>query len=667
MLPGRIEQSFLNRVAELPEPTRRLLLVAAAEPEGDLDLVRLAAERLGVTLAAALTGGTDGLLTIDVRVTFRHPLVRSAVYQSARPEDRRAAHLALAEVTDPVQAPDRRAWHLASAAAGPDEAVATQLELAAGRAQARGGIAAAAAFLQRSVALTADPGKRADRMLAAAEASLRVGEFDDVRRLLDLLRSPSLDGLQRGRAGMLEGQASFLTGGGSAAIGLLLTAAGQLEPADPQLARESYLHAWNMANIIADRDAILAVSRAVRNLPAPVARRPMDMLLDGVALLVTEGRAAAAAILTEVSSVITDIPVTDVLRWGLLSTAAPVAIWDLDTMLEVSARQVRVVRDAGALQRLPESLINLGYALSWAGDFAGAAAAIEEGDIVAGVTGSPLPPYITLRLLALRGQEPECPKLISTTMQDATGYGSGTIAAGWAGAVLCNGLARYPEAMRFVRAAEEKWDPWHAVWLLPELIEAATRTGELAVARAALDQLVEATGPYSADYPAGLEARNRALLADEQGADDLYREAVERLSRTPMRPDLARAHLLYGEWLRRRGQRVQAREHLRAAYKMFVSIGMEAFAERARRELLATGETVRRRVVEASKDGELTPQERQIAQLVRDGLSNPEVGARLFLSPRTVEWHLRKIFAKLSITSRRQLREVLPSQGAPQQ
>ncbi|MFC4504801.1 MULTISPECIES: ATP-binding protein [Streptomyces] len=661
-LPGQIEQSFLNRIQELPEQTRLLLLIAAAEPVGDPDVVRRAGERLGVPLATALAGGTDGLLAIGGRVTFRHPLVRSAVYRSATEEDRRAVHLALAEVTDPLGAPDRRAWHLASAAAGPDEAVAAELERSADRAQARGGVAAAAAFLQRSATLTDDPLRRADRMLAAAEAGLQTGELDDVRRLLSAVSAGSLDGFQQGRAGVLRGHVAFASGGGSDAVVLLVDAAGRLQSADPRLSRETYLTAWGMAVSVADQDTLMAVSRAVRNLPSPSSPGPLDLLLDGFALLVTDGRAAAAPTLRRAAKVLIDIPAPDVLRWGWVATGVSSAVWDDEDMRAIYARQVQVVRDAGALRELPYHLSSLSYALSWAGDFEGAAAAIAESDTVATATGNPLPPYPALRLLSLQGRETETAELIAATLQGAaaSGFGMGTSAAQWAAAVLYNGLGRYTEVTQAARSAARVSEPWISTWLLPELVEAATRSNEPDLARDALDRLVEATQPFSTDFAGGIEARTRALVADGTGADDLYREAVERLGRTRLRPELARAHLLYGEWLRRKRKRGEARNHLRRAYEMFESIGMEAFAERARRELLATGETVRKRKSEASSSDELTPQEKQIALLVRDGLSNPEVGARLFLSPRTVEWHLRKIFTKLSITSRRQLRDGLP-------
>jgi DNA-binding CsgD family transcriptional regulator len=656
MLPSRIEESFVNRMRDLPEPDRLLLLVGAAEPVGDPDAVLRAAARLGIDLAA--TTGTDGLMTIGTRVTFRHPLVRSAVYRAAEPAQRRAAHRALAEVTDPREASDRRAWHLASAAAGPDEAVALELERSAGRAQARGGVAAAAAFLQRAVGLTHDPAHRVDRVLAAAEVSLDAGEIDDVRRLLAVLRGP-FDEHQSGRIAVLEGQLAFTSGAGIAAIPLLLDAAGRFAATDPRLARQTLLNAWGMATVASDRQSFDAVANAARSVPATGDRDTLDLVLDGLALLVTEGRAAAAPTLREAATRIGDLPVAAVVRSGWQSTVVLGSVWDFEALRAACTRQAHLVREAGALQVLPNTLTGLAYAHTWAGEFEQAAAAIAEAGLVAAATGNPIPPYNALHLLSLQGREHETIETIALALEtaEATGFGAARTTAHWAGALLHNGLGRFPEALRSALAAEQTWEPVGSTWVLPELIEAAYRVGDDRVARDALDRLLEATDPFDADFPAGLAARNRALLSDD---DDLYRAAIDRLSRTRMRPDLARAHLLYGESLRRRRQRTEAREQLRVAYEMFAAIGMEAFAERARRELLTAGETVRRRAVESASGDALTAQERQIAMLVRDGLSNPEVGARLFISPRTVEWHLRKIFAKLSVDSRRRLREVLP-------
>lgn len=663
-LPGRIEQSFVGRIEALPERTRQLLLVAAAEPVGDPALVWRAADRLGARPRTALAGGTEGLLSFDARVTFRHPLVRSAVYRSATKEERRSAHLALAEVTDARLDPDRRAWHLASAAAGPDESVAVELERSAGRAQSRGGLAAAAAFLQRSVALTVDTSRRADRALAAADATLRAGDPEAARRLADIAGRDARTEFQHARAQLAHSRIACVAGLDGRAPPLLLAAARRLQPFDSDLARETYLVAWGTSALIAaDADGLLAVSEAMRALPAPTGTpRALDLVIEGYALLVTDGRAAAVPVLRRALTALAELPARDVLTWGWVANGVGSAVWDDRAMHTLHSRAVEVARTAGALAELPFSLASLGMATAWAGDFATSAAVVAEADLLAEATGVPLAPHVKLRLSALRGRGEQAEALIAATIEEAGADGRlmDVTVAHWTAAVLCNGLGRYEEAMTAARASTGIAEPWVSVWALPELVEAAVRAGDDAVARDALDALTEAAGPCDTDWAQGVLARCRALLDETAAADDLYREAIERLGRTRLRPELARAHLLYGEWLRRERRRTEARDHLRTAHEMFVSIGMEAFSERARRELLATGETVRKRKVESTASGEeLTPQEHQIALFVRDGLSNPEVAARLFLSPRTVEWHLRKIFTKLSITSRRQLRDVL--------
>jgi DNA-binding CsgD family transcriptional regulator len=665
-LPGRIEQSFLTRIEALPDETRQLLLVAAAEPVGDPALVWRAAERLGVEVDTAAGSGADGLLSVDERVTFRHPLVRSAVYRAAKADDRRAAHLALAEVTDERVDPDRRAWHLASAAAGPDEAVAAELERSAERAQARGGLAAMAAFLQRSVALTTDAPRLADRALAAAGASLQAGDFDAARRFADVAERNAQDEFRGARALLLRGQIAFSSGLGGDAAPLLLEAATHLEPFDMELARETYLMAWGAAIFAGQGEVIVAICGAVRALPPPDVPRPIDLVLDGYAQLTTSGRAAATPTLQRAARALAQLPVEDVLRWGWVATGASAAVWDHEAMLATYTRQVQIVRDASALGQLPIHITTLAVTLEGMGDFSGAAALIAEADAAAAATGIPIAPYPALWLEALRGREAEGAALIANTIEQAsaTGQRHGVTTALWAAAVLYNGLARYEEAAAAAReATANTYEPWISAWALPELIEAAERCGESALAREALERLAGITAPAGTDWALGIEARSRALVSSGTEADDLYRDAIERLGRTQMRPELARAHLLYGEWLRRQGRRVDARTQLRTAHGLFATIGMEAFAERARRELLATGETVRKRTAEASASDELTPQEQQIALLVRDGLTNPEVGARLFLSPRTVEWHLRKVFTKLSISSRKQLRDALRGSG----
>jgi DNA-binding CsgD family transcriptional regulator/tetratricopeptide (TPR) repeat protein len=601
-------------------------------------------------------------------VTFRHPLVRSAVYRSASPQERRAAHLALAQVTDPEADPDRRAWHLAAAAAGPDEEVAAELERCAGRAQARGGLSAAAAFLQRSVALTAEPTRRADRALAAADASLRAGGFDDALALLATAEAGALDELQRARADLLRAEAAFAESRGSDAAPLLLRAAQTLEPLDPRLARETYLDAWSAAlfagALAGEGGTMLDVSRAARVAPPPAGPgRASDLLLDGLATLFTEGRDASVPALRRAASGFAtgDATVEEVLRWGWIATAAAVVCWDFDTCLAAATRGVQLARSSGALAVLAVSVNVLAQAVALSGDLAQAEVLVAEADGVTEATGTRVAPYGALVLAAYRGRETEAFTLIDQTIEEASAGGQGTAVqyARWSRAIVLNALGRYDEAVVAARAASDDTpELFVSAWALGELVEAAVRSGDAATAADAAERLAERAAPGEDDWARGLLARARALLAEGADADRLHRESLAALGRTRLKPEVARGRLLYGEWLRREGRRVEARAQLRAAHDELGAVGMEGFAERARRELAATGERVRRRAPE--RRDELTPQELQIAALARDGLSNPEIGARLFLSPRTVEWHLRKVFGKLGISSRRALLDVLP-------
>ena len=663
---GLIEQSYIRRLRLLPSDTQLLVLTAAAEPLGDPALLYRAAGMLGIDIAAACPAQDGGLLELGGRVEFAHPLVRSAAYRSAAADDRHRVHRALADATVAETDPDRRAWHRARATAGPDEEVAAELERSAGRAQARGGVAAAAAFLQRSAELTVDPARRAGRALAAAQASCQAGAFDAALQLAATAEAGPLDGFQRARIDLLRGNIALALGSRDAAS-LLRGAARRLEPFDLDLARETYLIAWGAAAVAGDLEAgriAGEISRAVRSLPPPLGPpRPLDLLLDGLALLTADGHAAATPALQQAAESLLEISREDALRWGWMATAASNAVWDNEGMLAVAARKLQFVRDAGALAQLPIHLSALALARAWIGDFAGAASLVAEIDSVVATTGSRFVPGAALRLWALQGREAESAALFASVMERDAG-GAVAIWAHWAAAVLYNGLARYKEAAWSAhQATSNTFEYWVTVWALPELVEAAMHVGDAELARDALKRLAETTQPAGTDFALGIEARSRALLSDGTGAHDLYREAIERLSRTRLRPELARAHLLYGEWLRREGRRVDAREQLRTAHHLFDAIGMEAFAERARRELLATGERARKR--SPGTRGELTPQEEQIARLARDGLSNPEIGAQLFVSARTVEWHLRNVFTKLDITSRRQLQAALREHGRP--
>src|SRR4051794_11778069 len=667
-LSGKIGASFVRRLETLSDTARRLVLLAAAEPVGDPLLVWRAADRLGITPADAEEAEAQGLLAIGERVTFLHPLVRSVVYRTATPHDRRAVHLILAEMTDPQVDADRRAWHLAAAALSPDEEVASELERSADRAQARAGIAAAAAFLRRSVALTRDPARRIERALAAAQAGLHAGAFDAAREALAAAEVGALDELQGARVELLRGEIALASGSAADAAPLLLAAARRLEPLDLALARETYLSACGAAMFAgpAGADDLLRVGRAVTALPPPTGDpRAVDMLLDGLALLITEGRRAAAPRLLQAAGAFAGdgASIEESLRWGWMATAASNALWDDDGLRAVCRRQTEIAREAGALEQLPIYLIALATATARSGDFAAASSLVAEADAATEATGTRLAPFAARLLLAsLGGSEAEVAALKQATMDRAASSQQGIAAtvADWTTAILYNGLGRYEEALIAARrASSATGDQFAAMWALPELIEAATHGGDAAIASDALERLVETTEAAGKDFGLGIEARCRALLREGDGAEPLYHEAIERLRRTRQRSELARAHLLYGEWLRRAGRRRAAREQLHTAHEMFTAMSMGAFAERAHRERLATGEKPRRRAAETPDV--LTPQEAQIGRLARDGLSNPEIAARLFLSPRTIEWHLKKVFSKLGISSRQALRDVLPS------
>jgi DNA-binding CsgD family transcriptional regulator len=671
-LTGRIEDSFRRRLDALPEQTRRLLLLAAADPSGDPVLVWRAAGRLGLQAQeAAATASEAGLAEFGARVRFRHPLVRSVAYRSASFPERQQAHGALAEATDPAADPDRRAWHRAQAAAGPDEEVAAELERSAGRAQARGGLAAAAAFLERAVRLTADPARLVDRTLAAAQANVRAGAFDKALGLLVMTEARPLDEFARARVDLLRGLVAFASGLSSDAPSLLLKAARRLELLNLGLARETYLDAWGAALAIGQLAAgdMAEISRAARALPRSPDPGPAELLLDGLALQITDGLAAAAPTLRHAASAFASdsISAGDGLRWGWLATVPPLFLWDDDGWRAIVARQVGLARDAGALENLPLHLQTAGIFTAWSGAFDAAAALIAESEAVCEATGARIPSFAAFVLAGLRGSQASA-ALIDAAINaaEAAGQGLPATAARWMAAVLHNGLSRYDEAREAARqAAGDPSGLYVSAWALPELIEAAARSGNMPMAGDALARLAETTQAGGTDFGLGIEARSRALVSEGQAAEGLYREAIDRLGRTRLRPELARAHLLYGEWLRRENRRTDAREQLRTAHAMLDEIGMEGFAERARKELAATGETARKRaapaVVEACQ--ELTAQEAQVARLARDGLSNPEIGARLFISSHTAQYHLSKVFTKLGITSRGQLHRVLP--GGP--
>ncbi|MFJ6895675.1 AAA family ATPase [Streptomyces hokutonensis] len=670
---GSVEEGFRRQAEQLPVRTRLLLLLAAAEPTGDPALVWRAAGALGVGAEAAGPAVAADLIRLGARVRFRHPLVRSAAYRSASVPERREVHRALAEATDARLDPDRRAWHRAQAAEGPAEEIAVELERSAGRAQARGGQAAAAAFCERAALLTPDPADRARRALAAAQAMYGAGARDAALNLLALAEAGPQNELDAARVCLLRGQMAFASGRSADGPPLLLEAAGRFEAVDARLARETYLDALSVAMFVgrlADRVGMTEVAKAARSTPsAQRGTSASHLLLDGLAELIADGPAAGTPVVRRALRAFRDarLPCTrdEHLRWLFVAVRAAHEIWDDGAWQDLADRQVRLARDEGALSVLPLALSQRVFVHLHAGEQAAAGSLVAELTAIREATGHPLPSYGAMSLACWQGRGQDAARLVETAVEEATAHGEGIglSLAHHSASVLYNGLGRFEEALASAeRAAAYPEELGHSHWSLVELIEAAVRSGQPARAQAALERLTVSTGSAGTPWALGVEARCRALLCDGDGDDEAerrYRESIAHLSATSARAELARSHLLYGEWLRRQRRRADARVQLRTAHGMTEAMGMAAFAARARRELRATGETARKRA--AATRPELTPQEAQIARLAREGLSNPEIGTRLFLSPRTVQYHLGKVFSKLDITSRGQLRGVLPA------
>jgi DNA-binding CsgD family transcriptional regulator len=665
-LASRLEQGFLRQLATLPQQTRQLLLVAAAEPVGDIPLLWRAAEQLGIEADAAATAEAAGLVEFGDRVRFRHPLVRSALYQSATPAERRDVHRALADATDAEASPDRHAWHRASAALGPDEAVASELERSADRAVSLGGLAAAAAFLETAASLTPDPARRAQRSLAAAQAKAGAGAFEDAYNLLAFAQSGPLAEAELARVDLLRAQISYNSIHGNQALPLMLAAARRFEPLDGAVARGTYLDALSAA-LFAGRLApgsgpgMRQVAEAARAAPSSETPSKADLLLEGMAILYTDGYEASAGPLHRAIQAFgsEDLTVEEAFRSAWVAAVAAVDLWDDVHWDVLSQRHLEVVRKAGALSLLPLALASRAIFDIHSGNLTAAASLVAESNWIAEVTGgeNTLTPIPESWLAAMRGHEKQAEQLIQETINDATarGQGVGLNMMYAARAVLCNGLGRYDDALVAAReAATEPLELGPTKWAIAELVEAGVRSGHNDIAAGAFELLSAMTRASGTDFALGVAAARGALLRDDDTADELYQEAIDRLGRTRIPVELARARMRYGEWLRRRKRRADARSQLRTAHELFSAMGVEAFADRARRELAATGETVRKRTVETQQD--LTDQEAHIARLAAEGLSNPEIAAALYLSRRTVEWHLRKVFTKLGVTTRRQLR-----------
>jgi DNA-binding CsgD family transcriptional regulator len=630
-----------------------------------------AADRLGIDESTADAAESEGLIEFGAGVIFRHPLVRSAIYRSSSPGERREAHRALAEATNADVDPDRRAWHLAEAASRPGEEVAVELERSADRALARGGYAAAAAFLERSAALTVEPSRRAARALAAAQAKQQAGALDAALALVSLAEAGALDEFQKAQVDVLRAQISFASNRGSDAPPLLLNAARRLESLDVRLARDTYLDALTaalFAGRLANAGDAQEVARAARGaVPPPSPPRASDLLLDALARMVSGGPAEGASALREALTVFRGehISTEEGLRWLWLAGRAAAYIWDYDSWDALTARQIQLAREAGALTVLPLTLSTRAGVHLFAGELREAAWLIDEAQSVTEATDNRIVPYGALALAAFRGCEPDATRLIEASTKDfaARGEGMGLTLAQWATAALYNGLARYQDALAAAeQAAQDPQELWFSTWTLVELIEAAARSANAERAADALELLTQATQASGTGWALGIERRSRALLARGGEAEILYHGAIEQLEPTRLRVDLARSYLLYGEWLRRNRRRLEARAQLRNAHRLFTEFGMEGYAERARIELLATGERARKRSVE-TRD-ELTPQETQVSRLAAQGATNQEIAAQLFISNSTVEYHLSKAFRKLDVKSRTQLAHRLLQSGA---
>jgi DNA-binding CsgD family transcriptional regulator len=667
-LPGaipvhaEIEARYADRIANLPRDARLLMLVGAADPTGDVALLWRTARRLGIPEAAAGPAESSSLISLRDGFAFRHPLVRSAVYRSASTEERNGVHRALAEETDATSDPDRRAWHRAQATLVPDDDVADDLVESASRAQARGGFAAAAAFLWRAANLTLDRGPRASRTLEAAEAKQQGGDLDGALTILDAAEAGPLDDLQRVRGEVLRARIAFAAARGREAPALFLDAARRLEVLDVPRARETYLDAL-IAAVFAGRlagtpDARHVATAALAAPSPPGPARAVDQLLDALARLIVDGPAATSAVrdALDAFSSTEGPPAGDEGRLWLAGRTAGY-IWDYERWDSLTSRQVRVAREAGAIGDLALALSTRVGVHLFAGELTVAESLVEEAAALGDASDERIvPTYGALSSAAFRGREKAFRRATDGAIKgfEDRGEGLGLTLTYWVTAALFNGLGRYDDAFEAAALATvDLHELWFSTFGLVELIEAASRSARTERGLEALAALSESTQASGTPWALGVEARSRALLTDGDAAEGLYQEAIRQLESTRVRLDLARAHLVYGEWLRRQGRRVDARDHLREAYGSFTSFGMEAFAERARIELVATGEQARKRTVETVD--QLTPQEAEVSRLAARGDTNREIAGQLFITPSTVEYHLRNVFRKLDVKTRTQL------------
>ncbi len=671
-----IEAEFVRRIQSLPAQTQSLLLAAAAEPVGDGNLFLRAAAELGIPIDALAPAEAAGLIEFGGRMRFGHPLMRSAAYRAAEIAQRREVHRALAHVTDPESDPDRRAWHAAHAATGSDDAVAAELEASAGRAQSRGGVAAAAAFLERAAILTSDSALRGSRAIAAARAKREAAAPEAAYELLAIAEMTPLSELQRAEIARMRAQMEFVRSRSgmpgalrtSDAATLLHRAATGLDGLDDDLARETHFEALTAAMYagrLGEPGALVEVATAGRAAVnrCDELRRPIDFLLSGMTSRIIDGPGQGYAHMRaalELWNAHDERSDSLDRNWPfpIAQESAAHELWDDAVLQQIATQTVKRARDAGALAALSPALAYQAGAHVYKGEFTSATRLLDEADAITESIGYAPRKYHALNLAAWRGVHGEAVDLIAAAAADGAAKGEGRLVGltKLLSAILYNGLGRYDEALASARECVEYEDLGFFGWCLFELIEAAVHVGDTRSAAAALPLFEQRAGASGTDWGLGLVAAARAMLAGEEKADALFVEAVERLEKANVGLHSARVHLSYGEWLRRMNRKRDARDRLNIAYEAFTRIGAEGFAERARRELAATGEKVRKQPVGVGT--ELTAQEAQIARLAGEGLTNQEIGAQLFISTHTVEWHLRKVFVKLGITSRRQLRNV---------
>jgi DNA-binding CsgD family transcriptional regulator len=668
----QLEARFLRRVRGLPPETQTLLLVLAAEPTGDHILVRSAARQLGVGDDANVPAEAANLLSLGPPIDFRHSLIRSAVYHGATGADRRRAHEALAAAIDVDRDPDRRAWHRAAATGVPDEDVANELERAANRAQNHGGYAASAALLARAAQLTPEPSRRALRFLGAARADITAGSSVRAHANLALARPGLRDAALVAQSRRLEATILFVdvslgSRGSSSGLGrheeivsIMVNAALALGPLDMRVARETVLDAFPMAIYFETltSTSIADVGRAAKSLklPSDIAPSSLDLVLDALAELFAEGFGSAVPLLRRgVAAVRADPEVPGFSRRMRLGCWAALALSDDDAVRALAGESAAVSRDRGELQVLAEALNYLGWSEVRVGSLSAADVYFTESNgIEAFLRRSGLAEANKLIVSAWRGREAVVRAAAPILEKGARDLGLGLVVALTESAVMLLelGLGNYHAASERP-TGELGGDVALGAFRAADVIEAHARGGDRDVAYSALAWLSERALANESPLDLGLLARSRALLGADSEAEAHFREAVVRLGASGGSLHLARAQLLYGEWLRRQNRRVDARSQLTAAVDVFESMGIKGFAERARIELLATGARARRRIDETRHD--LTPQEEQIARLAADGATNPEIAARLFISANTVEYHLRKVYRKLDIKSRRDL------------